>query len=373
MFDTMRIARTIRDARISRNMTQMNLADAMQVSYQAVSNWERGNSMPDIAKLEQLCQVLGIKLEDLLGTEKATQTITKVLEGSPSALTKTIYRDSGLAGDADMAPAAEDIVPDTEPMTVEEICDIAPLLPPNNIEALVENNLHQTLEKVNFSSISALAPFLDTKYLDNLVQKASFDSLGEITCIAPFLSTGTLDSLVMNFDSECDINGLCSLAPFLSHEALNSLALDKLRPGSLMKLAGLAPFLSRETLDTLIDRADPECDMPGICSLAPFLSHEALDSLVLDRLQLSSLTQLAGLAPFLSKETLNTLVNRANPEYDMPGISALAPFLSKKTLGELVGKYIADGISDRKISCLFPFLSQDALQNIAQAFMTKNS
>lgn len=44
MFDTMKVARAIREARISKNMTQMNLADEMGVSYQAVSNWERGVS-----------------------------------------------------------------------------------------------------------------------------------------------------------------------------------------------------------------------------------------------------------------------------------------------------------------------------------------
>ena len=38
MFDIMRVAKTIKEARIARDMTQMNLADAMEVSYQAVSN-----------------------------------------------------------------------------------------------------------------------------------------------------------------------------------------------------------------------------------------------------------------------------------------------------------------------------------------------
>lgn len=42
MFDIMKVARNIKEARIARDMTQMNLADAMEVSYQAVSNWERG-------------------------------------------------------------------------------------------------------------------------------------------------------------------------------------------------------------------------------------------------------------------------------------------------------------------------------------------
>ena len=33
------------------NMTQSNLADQLLVSYQAISNWERGNTLPDIEKI----------------------------------------------------------------------------------------------------------------------------------------------------------------------------------------------------------------------------------------------------------------------------------------------------------------------------------
>ena len=42
MFDTNKVAKNIKKARTEKNMTQMDLADAMGVSYQAVSNWERG-------------------------------------------------------------------------------------------------------------------------------------------------------------------------------------------------------------------------------------------------------------------------------------------------------------------------------------------
>ena len=45
MFDTRIVSKRIREARIAQNMTQMALADAMDVSYQAVSNWERGESL----------------------------------------------------------------------------------------------------------------------------------------------------------------------------------------------------------------------------------------------------------------------------------------------------------------------------------------
>lgn len=40
----MKTAGKIRESRIAMNMTQMNLADAMEVSFQAISNWERGVS-----------------------------------------------------------------------------------------------------------------------------------------------------------------------------------------------------------------------------------------------------------------------------------------------------------------------------------------
>ena len=54
MFNMKQVGKKIVSLRKSRNMTQTELADKMDVSFQAVSNWERGNSMPDISKLPQL-------------------------------------------------------------------------------------------------------------------------------------------------------------------------------------------------------------------------------------------------------------------------------------------------------------------------------
>lgn len=42
-FDMRRIGATIAQLRREHNMTQMQLADEMGVSFQAVSNWERGD------------------------------------------------------------------------------------------------------------------------------------------------------------------------------------------------------------------------------------------------------------------------------------------------------------------------------------------
>lgn len=43
-FDIPRIGQAIARLRREHNMTQMALADAMNVGFQAVSNWERGDS-----------------------------------------------------------------------------------------------------------------------------------------------------------------------------------------------------------------------------------------------------------------------------------------------------------------------------------------
>ena len=69
-FDMRRIGQTIARLRRERNMTQMALADEMGVSFQAVSNWERGQSMPDISKLPDMTELLPFlptgKVDELL-------------------------------------------------------------------------------------------------------------------------------------------------------------------------------------------------------------------------------------------------------------------------------------------------------------------
>lgn len=287
MFDTMKVAGKIREARISQNMTQMNLADAMEVSYQAVSNWERGNSMPDISKLKQLSQILNISLDELLMTDSA-KTLNRIInkEERENAMENTFN--------------AEDAI------TLEEIQDIAPLLPPDDMEKLVDDSIEQQgKEELNLSSIVGLAPFLDKEYLGKLVQRAHIDSLRELAGLAPFLNKETLDSLVLSTDPQKDMHGIISLAPFLGKPTLDKLVQKMLPLNSLRELAGLGPFLSKETLDSLVLSADPQKDMHGIVSLAPFLQKETLDKISETATEKGIL--IAGLCPFLSQESLQKI------------------------------------------------------------------
>jgi len=70
--------------RINNNLTQLNVADKLGVTPQAVSKWERYESMPDITLLPELAKIYGISVEDILtagetGQESDIADVTRVL------------------------------------------------------------------------------------------------------------------------------------------------------------------------------------------------------------------------------------------------------------------------------------------------------
>ena len=64
------IGEKIREYRQKRGLTQDALAAELHISSQAISKWENGQTMPDINLLVPISKVLGISLNDLLGTDR---------------------------------------------------------------------------------------------------------------------------------------------------------------------------------------------------------------------------------------------------------------------------------------------------------------
>lgn len=67
--DAQKIGRFICKSRKKLNMTQCQLANKLHITDKAVSKWERGISLPDIAILIPLAEILNISLYDLLKGE----------------------------------------------------------------------------------------------------------------------------------------------------------------------------------------------------------------------------------------------------------------------------------------------------------------
>ena len=64
-----KIGKFITERRKNVNLTQMQLAEKLNITDRAVSKWETGRAMPDSSIMLELCDVLQITVNDLLSGE----------------------------------------------------------------------------------------------------------------------------------------------------------------------------------------------------------------------------------------------------------------------------------------------------------------
>ncbi len=151
MFDMTQIGKRISELRKAKDMTQLELADKLSISFQAVSNWECGNSMPDIAKLPELAKIFGVSIDDILGYNNA------VLHDVISSQSPNVKEYS----DADISEAAQLL----KPSQIEDVLIntdnhprllsiFLPFLSDETIERIADEHIK------NGKSVAVLLPFL---------------------------------------------------------------------------------------------------------------------------------------------------------------------------------------------------------------------
>ena len=64
------IGKFISACRKEKGLTQMQLAEKLNITNRAVSKWETGKSMPDVSLMLDLCSILGITVNELLSGER---------------------------------------------------------------------------------------------------------------------------------------------------------------------------------------------------------------------------------------------------------------------------------------------------------------
>ena len=341
MFDTVKVGRIISQKRKEHNMTQMQLADALGISFQAVSNWERGNSMPDISKLPELAELFGCSIEELLGGGAPAGNVEKLAKGegqglslgeiaevapvlTPEVLDEAVESarrgetPSAACGDSSLLEGAEvesddedfdeDIEEELEDDFDEEIDE-------EDEEGEDEEDEEDEEEPRRFHAFwkrtgrGARAHIRDGKTVYILGAEKSGEKrkdkdkckrLKELVMLAPFLSSERLRELVEELRGEgYTVSELVPLAPFLSEEDLDVLA--ELAEADDGELAALAPFLSQETLKKLAERGGVGSSQ--LVALAPFLSEDALEGLVMGALERGERIP-RGLYPFLSERAI---------------------------------------------------------------------
>ncbi len=299
MFDTMRIAKKIKQARIGKNLTQMNLADAMGISYQAVSNWERGNSMPDIGKLEELCSILEIDVEELLGIESGeAKTVSKVIGGEDGEL------------------------------TIEEVAKVAPILPPERIKQETEKAKKSGGKKTKLSVVAVMAPYLDDEDIVELLGGFDFDFDGveDFSEIAMYLSDEMIDKIVESAKPK-DVGAILKAVEYLPKKSMQRL-IEITESGDLDKLADEAEvFFDDSEIDALAKRCMEENRIDIISDMAPFLPEATLDAVAEFELSKEKTDSLEELYPYMEPKTLKKLAKRLMEDEDMESLEEIMSYM----------------------------------------------
>lgn len=274
MFDTIKIGRKIAALRKAKDMTQVELADKMLVSYQAVSNWERGNSLPDISKLADLSHILSVSIEELLDSEKEARIVEKILEHP-------------------------------QEVSLEETAKFAPILKPSQIEEMVDDS---GLEIEDLDLLVGIAPFISSEKLFRIAQRVESDDLNALVQLAPFLDEDDLGALLESQAEQIKSgHELISLAPFLSSKKLLEI-LQKLSSNQNLigNLAGLAPFLDKKDLEKLLETI-PEDQLfsARLVEVAPFLRSKQVAKLIKRAMSLGKTSLCMMLMPFVHEDDIN--------------------------------------------------------------------
>ena len=87
--DLVKIGKYIAGKRKALGMTQKQLAEKLNMSDKSVSKWERGICLPDVSVYMELCEILGISINEFLaGEDIAAENVEKKSEDNIIQVTK---------------------------------------------------------------------------------------------------------------------------------------------------------------------------------------------------------------------------------------------------------------------------------------------
>ena len=74
--DCKKVGQLIKKKRLEKKMTQQELADKLHITDRAISKWERGLGAPDISLLQDLSNILGLSISDVLSGEEHKESLS---------------------------------------------------------------------------------------------------------------------------------------------------------------------------------------------------------------------------------------------------------------------------------------------------------
>ncbi|MCI5744720.1 MAG: helix-turn-helix domain-containing protein [Erysipelotrichaceae bacterium] len=88
----MGIGTKIKEYRNKAGLTQKDLADKLNITYQAVSRWENDDAEPSFDMLKDICKILNCSTDDLFEIEKPPQDVKE--KNQPQIIEKVIIKET---------------------------------------------------------------------------------------------------------------------------------------------------------------------------------------------------------------------------------------------------------------------------------------
>lgn len=277
MFNMENTSRIISAARKEKNMTQMELADKLNISFQAVSNWERGLSMPDISKLPEIAELLEISIDEVLG--KSAPLINGLISGTVD----TYLKDNNV--------------------TPEEVIDAAPILKPEQIDKIFEN----CKPPFDLSQIEDVIPFLGNEVCDELFKKCcNCDDMDHAMDIAPFVDKNLINQTIAQRINEN--KSIDDLVAFASRDVIDKLVWELFEQKGILTLDDFLPFISKSLLNKIANVEYENRGLHNFECIAPFMDKQYLNSLAKKSIEKDGIKAISPIAPFLDKNILREFV-----------------------------------------------------------------
>jgi transcriptional regulator with XRE-family HTH domain len=259
--DSKLIGASIASLRQERGWTQRQLARQLDLSHQAVSKWENGESAPDVETLVRLARLFGV-------------TIDRLINPDPADLRKKNSLFSRRTADR--------LEEELDSLDVEEDDEEE-----DDFEDEEEDEEENEEDEENFDFSDAHHRHTHHRVHGHTRYVPSDPKLKLLLQMAPFLSREVLEEKFLSYLAKNDLESLSvieNLAPFVSREVM-SVAIDKAIDGDVDKtfVLRLAPFIARDALLRLIEKTpDQDWVMEHLPALGPFLPKSFLDDLIRD-------------------------------------------------------------------------------------------
>lgn len=250
MFDLARVGKQIKKYRIAADMTQMELAEKMGVSFQAVSSWERSETMPDISRLTELAEFFHVTVDELLDYQDKAKCVETLMHPQEQEISvKELQELEGIVKPSDVKKYKIKIE------SFEDIIYLAPFIGREMVTEMAGSH-KELLTRVEM--LIFIAPFIEKQLVDELVQEnlGKFTSIQDLVSIIPFISRETASQAAQLFtDQNLTIEDIMSIAPFVNRDIVDKMVIAcQYNIKNMHDIVPLAPFVSRDILQQILSR-----------------------------------------------------------------------------------------------------------------------